>query len=253
MEMTLFMVQVMVAVVVVMLLVAYRVVRRIFYYLNDFYFVDHGRLRGLDVSAFIDETTANRYMRSRVDLGNHARLRVVDVSAFANGTAANRYTRSRVDRANGNRDELRDSSLLVYSTQTQRNHSALTAVKEAYRVISSALMVQMQQIRKSQITSLQRTARESLKKCLVGRAWLAKLVTFKKWWAVTCCWIVTNKQQQYNGTYLEDQNQVFVERPKSRSFKQSARVTRTSEKGQVATSSFTRYGRKVKPPDKFIA
>jgi hypothetical protein len=123
MVMTLFMVQVMVVVVLVMLLVAYIVVKGIFNYLSDFYFVDHGRFRG------------------------------VDVSAFVNGTAAIRYTRSRVDGANKSRDELRDSSLLVYSTQTQRNHSVLTAVREAYRIISSALMVQMKQIRKSQIAS----------------------------------------------------------------------------------------------------
>ena len=108
-------------------------------------------------------------------------------------------------------------------------------------------MAQMQQIRNSQIASLQRTARESLKKCLVGRAWLSKLVTFKERWTVA------NKQQPHNGTYQEDQNQGFEERPKSRSIKQSARVTRTSENEQAATSSFTRYGRKVKPPDKFIA
>ena len=210
-------------------------------------------MRGVDVSAFIDETAANRYMRSRVDLGNHARLRDVDVSAFVNGTAVNRYTRSRVDGANKSRDELRDSSLLVYSTQIQRNHSALTAVKEAYRVISSALFVQLQQKRKSQNALFQRITRESFKESKSGRAWLAKLVTFKEWWEVTCCWTVTDKQQQQNGAYLVAHNQGFVERPKSRSFKQSARVTRTSEKGQVATSSFTRYGRKVKPPDKFIA
>ena len=251
--MTLFMVQVMVVVVVVMLLVAFRVVRRIFYYLNDFYFVDHGRLRGVDVSAFIDETAAYRYMRSRVDLGNHARLRDVDVSAFVNETAANRYTRSRVDGAIKSRDELRDSSLLVYSTQTQRNHNALTALKEAYRVISSALIVQLQQIRNSQSALFQRILRESYKESKSGRSWLAKLISFWEWWAVTCCWTVTDKQQQQNGAYLVADNQVFEERPKSKSIKQSARVTRTSEKGQVATSTFTRYGRKVKPPDKFIA